>query len=306
MLDVSGLEINNISNSFTKYNPIINFYYFTFVIMCTIFFRHPSFILITLAISFIYLVFLKGVKGIKFGFFILIPLFFLVAIIHCGFNHAGITILFYLDNGNPMTFESIILGLVLGSITVAIIMWISCYHEIITSDKIIYLLGRLFPKISLFISILLRIVPRYKEQIKKISIGQKSIGRGLNQGNIIRRIKNGIRILSIMATWVIENTIETSNSMRARGYGIKGRTSFGLFKFNIRDKITLIIMVFLSIIVILGVYLGINRIVYLPKIKIARTTELTYVVNMSYLLFCSIPIVSDIIEEVRWRRHFKI
>ena len=64
MLGVSGLEM---SKAFYKYHPFINFYYFTFVIVCSMFFTHPAFILISLILSFVYSIYLLGKKSIKFN-----------------------------------------------------------------------------------------------------------------------------------------------------------------------------------------------------------------------------------------------
>ncbi len=39
-----------------------------------------------------------------------------------------------------------------------------------------------------------------------------------------------------MVTWSLENAIETADSMRARGYGLPGRTSFSIYRFDSRDS----------------------------------------------------------------------
>ncbi len=75
-----------------------------------------------------------------------------------------------------------------------------------------------------------------------ISNGQKCLGRDVSNGNILQRARNGITILSIMITWALENAIETADSMKARGYGLRGRTAFSIFRFDRRDGIVLSIM----------------------------------------------------------------
>lgn len=288
-------------NSFENYHPVINFYYFSFVIICSMFFMHPVFLLISLSISFTYSIILKGIKALKFNVIYMLPLLIATAFINPAFNHEGVTILFYLKGGNPITLESIVYGIVTSIMFISVILWFSCYNEIMTSDKFIYLWGRVIPSLSLIFSMVLRFVPKYKSQIKVISNSQKTIGRDVTQGNIIRRARNGIKILSIMVTWALENAIETADSMKARGYGLKGRTSFSNFKFSKRDKVVLGIMIGLSLIVIIGVTLKVNRILYFPRIRIARNTSFSLIVDISYFLFCSIPIVLTIIDEIKWR-----
>lgn len=289
-------------NSFENYHPLVNFYYFSFVIVCSMFFMHPIFLIISLTSAFIYSVVLKGRRALKFNILYMLPLMLITALINPAFNHEGVTILFYLKGGNPITLESIVYGIVAATMFISIIVWFSCYNEIMTSDKFIYLWGRIIPSLSLIFSMVLRFVPKYKAQIKVISNAQKAIGRDVTKGNIIRRARNGIKILSIMVTWALENAIETADSMKARGYGLKGRTSFSNFKFSKRDKIVLFLMIVLSLIVIIGVLMKVNRIRYFPRIKIARNTIFTLIVDISYFLFCIMPIILTVIDEIRWKR----
>ncbi|MDY4078053.1 MAG: energy-coupling factor transporter transmembrane component T [Clostridium sp.] len=289
-------------NSFENYHPLVNFYYFSFVIVCSMFFMHPIFLIISLTSAFIYSVVLKGRRALKFNILYMLPLMLITALINPAFNHEGVTILFYLKGGNPITLESIVYGIVAATMFISVIVWFSCYNEIMTSDKFIYLWGRIIPSLSLIFSMVLRFVPKYKAQIKVISNAQKAIGRDVTKGNIIRRARNGIKILSIMVTWALENAVETADSMKARGYGLKGRTSFSNFKFSKRDKIVLFLMIVLSLIVIIGVLMKVNRIRYFPRIKIARNTIFTIIVDISYFLFCIMPIILTVIDEIRWKR----
>ena len=289
------------SNSFKSFHPIINFYYFVVVIFFSMFFMHPIFLSISLICSFIYSVSLKGKKAVKFNVLYMLPLLIITALINPAFNHEGATILFYLKNGNPITLESIIYGIAAAMMFISVILWFSCYNEIMTSDKFIYLWGRIIPGISLIISMVLRFVPKYKAQIKNISNGQKCIGRDVSNGNIITRARNGIKILSIMITWALENAIETADSMKSRGYGLKGRTSFSIFRFDRRDKITLSAMVILTVVILVGSWFGENTIKFFPYIKIKPISIFSIVVYSSYLLLCIIPVIVDFKEEIKWK-----
>ena len=289
------------SNSFKSFHPIINFYYFVVVIFFSMFFMHPIFLSISLICSFIYSVSLKGKKAVKFNVLYLLPLLIITALINPAFNHEGATILFYLKSGNPITLESIIYGIAAAMMFISVILWFSCYNEIMTSDKFIYLWGRIIPGISLIISMVLRFVPKYKAQIKNISNGQKCIGRDVSNGNIITRARNGIKILSIMITWALENAIETADSMKSRGYGLKGRTSFSIFRFDRRDKITLSTMLILTVVILVGSWFGENTIKFFPYIEIKSISIFSIVVYSSYFLLCIIPVIVDFKEEIKWK-----
>lgn len=289
------------TNSFKDFHPLVNFYYFTVIIVFSMFFMHPIFLGISLITSFIYSVSLNGKKAVRFNLLYMLPLLIITAIMNPVFNHQGITILFYLKSGNPMTLESILYGIAASVMFISVILWFSSYNAVMSSDKFIYLWGRLIPGTSLIISMVLRFVPRYKAQIKVISNGQKCIGRDITNGNIIVRAMNGIKILSIMTTWALENAIETADSMKSRGYGLKGRTSFSIFRFDKRDKITLSSMIILTIIILMGAFLGENIIVYYPMIKVKTITIFSIVVYIAYTLLCLTPIIIDFKEEIRWK-----
>lgn len=95
-----------------------------------------------------------------------------------------------------------------------------------TSDKFVYLFGRIIPALSLVLSMSLRFVPRFTAQIKVISNAQKCVGRDVGSGGLIKRAKQGIKILSILVTWALENAIDTADSMKDRGYGLPGAPPF--------------------------------------------------------------------------------
>jgi energy-coupling factor transport system permease protein len=291
-------------DTFTTYHPIINFSYFCVVLIIGMFFNHPVVLGISLFSAIVYSILLLGwKKSLKFNFLFMLPMMIIVALINPMFNHAGVTILFYLDNGNPITFESIVYGVVMAIMLVIVIIWFSCYNKIMTSDKFIYLFGRIIPALSLIFSMVLRFVPKFKAQLKVISNGQKCIGRDVSNGNIIARARHGVTILSIMITWALENAIETADSMNARGYGLKGRTAFSLYRFDKRDGVLLIIMSLLLMTFLGGMISGSTFAQYNPTIIIGGVEPLTIGSMITYgslLLFCLIPVGVDFYYEIKW------
>lgn len=289
-------------DSFSSLNPIVSFTYFFSVITFSMFFMHPIFQIIGLVSAISYSLMIKGLeKGLKFNLVYMLPMLIFMAIINPLFNHEGVTILFYLNNGNPITLEAIIYGISAALMFITVIIWFSAYNTIMTSDKYMYLFGRIIPSLSLIFSMVLRFVPRYLDQIKKISKGQKALANDVSQGNIIRRAKNGIKILSIMVTWALENAIETSDSMKSRGYGLPGRTSFSLYKFDKRDKIIFGIILFLLGTILFGAYKGENTIKFYPAIKISEISRFSLAIYMAYGLLSLMPVIINIQEEIQWK-----
>ncbi len=293
-------------DAFSTYHPIINFLYFAVVLIISMFFNHPVVLGISLISAIVYAFVLQGWKKVlKFNLLFMFPMLIIVALINPLFNHAGVTILFYLKNGNPITFESIIYGWVMAVMLIQVIIWFSCYNIIMTSDKFIYLFGKIIPALSLIFSMALRFVPKFKAQLKVISEGQKCIGRDISNGNILMRARHGVTILSIMVTWALENAIETADSMKARGYGLRGRTAFSIYRFDKRDKMMLIIMALLLILFITGVSMGNTFVQYNPIIVINGISPLTLASFLTYFIFfvfCLIPVWVDGLSFLKWKK----
>ncbi|PRR83399.1 energy-coupling factor transporter transmembrane component T [Clostridium vincentii] len=294
------MEDKKFEDSFSSYHPIINFIYFLGVISCSMFFMHPVFLGISIISAMSYSFYLKGMKAIKFNLLYMIPTLLFVALINPIFNHEGMTILLYI-NKNALTLEAVTYGVASGIMFISVLIWFSSYNVIMTSDKFMYIFGRIIPSTSLIISMVLRFVPRFKRQIKVISDGQKSIGKDVTNGNVFQRTNHGIRILSILTTWSLENSFETADSMKARGYGLKGRTSFSPFKFSKRDRIALIILLILIGTVIMGGVYGENSIDYFPSIIVKPIESFSIYVYTSYLILCIFPIIINIWEEIKWK-----
>ncbi len=289
-------------NEFKKYHPFVNFMYFLAVIAFSMFFMNPVCLFISFISGFIYSVMLNGKKALKFNLVYLLPLMIISAFINPAFNHEGVTILTYLPSGNPLTLESIIYGIAAACMIACIICHFSCFNIIMTSDKFVYLFGKIIPSMSLILSMVLRFVPRFKEQIKIISNAQKCIGCDISDGNIIKRAKNGIKILSIMITWSLENSIETADSMKSRGYGLPGRTAYSNFVFDKRDAFALAAIVFFSLYVIIGAGTGNLYFRYFPSIKTVNITPYGVSVMAAYFLLFICPVIIEIKEAWRWKK----
>ena len=285
---------------FKTYHPIVNFTYFVFVIGFSCFFMHPLCLIISLVSGFIYSVMLKGKKAIKTNLIYMLPMILLMAVINPAFNHKGLTIITYLPSGNPLTLESVIYGICAATMLVSVICHFSCYNEVMTSDKFIYLFGKIIPAMSLIISMTLRFVPRFISQLKVVAKTQKCMGRDMSSGSVITRAKNGLNILSILTTWALENAIETADSMKARGYGIPGRTAFSIFIFDKRDKKALIGILFLGLYVLAGSIAGVMHFEFYPFLETAEFSLFGISVFAAYMLLCIYPVIIELWEVRKW------
>lgn len=288
-------------NEFKTYHPIVNFTYFLLVIGFSCVFMHPACLVISLLSAFFYSVMLKGKKAVKTNLIYMIPMLIFAALINPAFNHEGVTIIKYLPGGNPLTLESVIYGLAAAAMLVSVICWFSCYNEIMTSDKFIYLFGRIIPSLSLILSMTLRFIPKFSAQLKVVANSQRCMGRDISNGSIIQRAKHGLSILSIMTTWALENAIETADSMKSRGYGHPGRTAFSIFTFDKRDKKALFCIIVLGVYTLAGYLSGGMYFRYFPSVKTNNLSVFGLSVFISYSALCMCPIIIELREVRRWK-----
>ena len=148
-------------DAFSSYHPLVNFLYFALVLAYTMCLMHPASLLISLAGALAYSIYLNGRRAVRFSLLFLLPMMLMAALLNPAFNHEGATLLTYLPSGNPLTLESILYGLAAAAMLAAVITWFSCYTAVMTSDKFVYLFGRVIPALSLVLSMALRFVPRF-------------------------------------------------------------------------------------------------------------------------------------------------
>ena len=162
-------------DTFSAFHPVNNFLYFVLVIGCSMFLMHPVFLGLSCLGGMAYYIYLKHWKALKTALWLMLPVFLISAAVNPLFNHQGITLILYLKNGNPLTLESILYGLAAGVMLVSVLNWFSCYQVVMTSDKFIYLFGKAIPAVSLILSMVLRFVPRFKNQMRKFPIPRNAL-----------------------------------------------------------------------------------------------------------------------------------
>ena len=285
---------------FSTYHPLINLMYFVVVIGCSMFVMHPIFLFLSGIGGFSYYCYLKQMKAVKTALWMMLPVFVISAVVNPLFTHEGVTILRYFKSGNPLTLESIVYGLASGFMIVCVLNWFSCYQVVMTSDKFIYLFGKIIPAMSLILSMVFRFVPKFKNQIIKISDSQKCIGRDVTNGNVLERSGHGMKILSIVTTWALENSVETADSMKSRGYGLRGRTNFSKYRFDTRDKMISLVIAVMGLVVIGGIIGKTVSFLYYPMIFVNRNTTGAFIVYFCYGALCMLPLTVNLIEDIKW------
>lgn len=286
---------------FSACHPAVNLIYFVCVIASALLIDHPIYLMIALMCSFGYAVKLNRGRGALLGLCML-PCAVAFALWYASYHHFGVTVLRQNFVKNNITLEATCCGLAHGCMFACAILWLSCLHSVFTADKVVYLFGRVSPRLSLLLAILLRMVPRIRVQAGRINTAQCGIGRGINQGNIFQRLHNALRIFSMLVTWTIEMLTGVSGSMRSRGSHLRGRTAFSIYRFDNRDRAYVIALFAAMTVYGMGILLKQNYIRYAPAIRMLQPTPLSFAFYAGYAVLCLMPLMLDVYAQWRFQR----
>ena len=286
---------------FESCHPAVNFLFFAAVIYGSVAFQHPVFLAISCLCAFAFSMKRNGKRAVIFNL-CLLPLVVCFALYYSSYHHFGVTVLKQNFIGNNLTVESFVYGMVTGLRAAAVCMWLSCLFRVVSSDKVLYLFGRVSPRLSLFLTILLRFIPRIGREARKINLAQKGIGRGSNQGNVFRRLVNCLRIFSMLITWMISALALESDSMRSRGSLLRGRTAFSIYRFDNRDRAFVIALFSCITMTAMGVILGASKMWYNPRIIWRPLNAIGVLTAIGYLTLCMMPMGLELWTEYRFRK----
>lgn len=286
-------------NAFSRLHPTVTTAYFAAVIGIAMFVTNPVIELISLAGGIAFCALLTGKNEKKKDLLFYAFLMLLIVITNPIFSHNGVTPLFYLGD-NPVTLESIIYGVYIAVMVAAVMLWGKALTAVMTSDKIVYLFGRIIPQLSLIFSMTLRFVPLLKEQAQKITKAQKAMGLYSSEKKS-DRLRSGLRVISVLIGWSLENAVETGKAMKARGYGLKGHTNYSDFRFCKSDFMVLMFSIVLFAITLYGVISGSLDFYYYPVITELSADVGSVISSIAYACLAFLPFTLEIQEMIKWK-----
>lgn len=283
------------------YHPWVSFTYFIAVIAGTLLFIHPIFVAVSLCCAIFAAAMVNGKKAVLTTLGFGLPMFIFIALANPLFNHRGATILFYLFD-NPVTYEAIMYGIVSAGMMFAAVVWFTCYNTVVTSDKFIYIFGRILPSIALIVSMTLSLIPRLMSQLRTIADSQRSIGLDWKSGSIKQRIHSGARVLSILVSWALEDAVTTADSMKARGYGLHKRSTFSIFRFGKKDAKMLALIVLLFAVEIYAYASGRGTMEFYPAMIFPKIDIIDIIIYIAYISLGILISVIQLKEDLKWKQ----
>lgn len=286
--------------SFEEYNPIATAFYFLSVAGVAMFCMNPVLLALSLFGALLIFFLRNGRKDGKshVTFFLL---FLALIVINPLVSHNGTTVLFVI-NHSPITLEATVYGIAAAVMILAVLYWFRSFTQIMTSDRLLYLFGKLSPKLALVLSMGLRYVPLFSKQAAKIQQSQTALGL-YKEDNVIDRFRGGIRVFSVLITWALENGITTADSMTARGYGIGKRSHFSVFRFRKSDIFLLSANIVLLTITLTSIAIGALDFAYYPSIKITPLSPASVIGYISYGILILLPSIIEAEEKINGKSY---
>lgn len=287
--------------NFASYHPALNLLFFVAVVAFTACWTRPGLVAVSFLCALAFSVRLRGPRAVAFGGVLVLCALAFAALFAMNV-HFGVTNLARTPIGNSITVESLTCGVIVGLKVAAILEWLSCALCVFTADKVVFLLGRVFPKAAMMLAVVLRAVPVAGDRARKIAVAQSGIGKGPGQGNIPRRIANALRRASILISWSIERFIEMSDSMRSRGSALRGRTAYSLYRFDNRDRALAVVLVALVTVCAAATALGETQMLFSPIIVAPKASSAGTAAYAAFLALCLLPLALQAVGEAAFSR----
>lgn len=285
---------------FEQIHPAVCALYLIGIMVITMLTMHPLLIFIAFMSSFFYMCHIERKILWRRTLFMALPIMFFSMIVMPLFYHNGVTPLFYI-NDMPVTLETILHGFAMSMLLVAVMQWFQVWNVWIDSEKFLYLFGRVSPSLALLISMVFRFIPLMFRRWQEIREAQKGMGYIEDVAGIMDKARQFIKELSILVSWSLENSIDTSISMSARGYGIGKRTSFHMFRWHRMDIIILGICILNILPVIYEIQKNGFQVWYFPGIIIRELDQTAIIAILNLCIYLLIPVILEVITKIRLR-----
>lgn len=285
---------------FGTLHPAVSLTYFVCVLGLTLACPHILLVVLSLLGSIFFNISLRGWKAFGKTMRFVAPMFFIVCIGNPLVSHRGVTMLCLFMN-QWITLEAIVYGFVTACSLAAVMLWFGCYQEVMTSDKFLYLFGQIAPATSLLITSALRFIPQMQSTAAQIKESRSMLQD--DSTRLFQKLAHAIENLSALLGMSMEASVEMADSMKARGFGARRRTTFHLFRFDARDGRTLAAIVVLAGVCVIARYYGHGYMEYYPRITplVQNVSSFTMFTLFAALMF--LPSILEIKEAIRWKSY---
>lgn len=276
-------------------HPVVQASYFAIVLVLVMAAFQPVLIVIALVAGLGYSAYVRGWRATCKSLVWQLPLVVLIAACNPLFSAAGSTELFRF--GLRVVYaESVAYGACMGMLLIAVITWFSNAAHVLSSDKVMALMGNVAPTIALMLSMAARLVPRFVRRGTEISAVQKACSGARYQGKQPRGVA-AMRLCSVLMSWSMEDSLETADAMRARGWGAtRKRTVYSRYRFRAFDGVALGVVLSLGVMCAALAWVACTQFSFYPRMS----TLVVWWGYVPYGVFLCLPLLVQAGQEVVW------
>lgn len=208
-------------NVFHTYHPAVAFAYLACVLALTMACLQPLFVAVSLIGALMCSAVCRGGRATLLSLRWVIPLTLVVAVANPFFVASGSTEVLRLGQ-RAIYLEALAYGLCSGGMFAAVFLWFASYAACMDSENSLALFGNAAPVVTLMVSQVLRLVPQFVSRGRAIASVQDAASSAAPTGKREAAVGR-MRIVSVLMGWGMEDALERSDAMRARGYDCGAR-----------------------------------------------------------------------------------
>lgn len=319
---------------FNRFHPAVALVYCGVLLAFSMAAMQPVYLIATFAGLVAYNVVLRGAKAAFSGMLWQAPLVLILAIANPLFVSAGSTELFRIGL-HAVYLEALIYGLCQGLMLVNVLLAFSIAARVISSDKVLCVLGNATPTLALMISMTMRLVPQFVRRGKAIADTQKACTAATSARSACtaatpsrdaqvqpaagataqahsaasatpraakpRRatIANSLRLSTVLMSWGMEDSLEAADAMRARGWSAATkRTTYQRYRFRKADALACAFIAALTLAATASAVAACGEFSFYPRIA-GLAPWFSYI---PYVLLVALPTILEVKERQTWLR----
>lgn len=283
-------------NVFSTYHPAVAFVFLACVIVFSMAAMHPVYVVVSFIGAFIMSCVTRGFKPTARSLTWIVPMWLIVTIANPLFSAMGSTEV--LRFGLFAIYaESLLYGACAGGMLASVFLWFSSYSACMNSDNSLALFGNIAPVVTLMITQVMRLVPQFVARGRSVALVQDAVSAAAPRTKKQKR-DGRFRIVSILMGWGMEDGIERSSAMRARGYdcGVR-RTTYKRYRFASADAAVVAVVATFALVNAVLVYTACSQYQFYPTASVL----VAWWGYIPYALMMLVPVALHVKEWWLWR-----
>ena len=271
--------------------------YFLGVVGLTMVCIQPVLIGISFVSALVFSCLVRGAEKTVHGLMWQVPTIVLLTVVNPLLSAAGSTYVMHI--GPIMVYtEALLYGFCAGLMLVATILWFENASVVLSADRLLTLFNGKAPTVVLAISMATRLVPMLVRRGKEVADVRKVAGVDKGAGFRVRVVYAAEHVGTLVG-WSLADSIETADSMRARGWGSGvARSCWKDQSFCARDAlITALIALFLLVCIFLA-WVACSQYTFYPR----ASTLVCWWGYIPYGLYMLMPAFLDCLERLAWSK----